>query len=86
MVKSPPAAAFKMSQPEFLLQFLVVALDDPALFSQCYQVAQRDILPQIGHPVLGRLSFTAGPLLRSRRMQFVVPMRSGDVQTIETRA
>ena len=30
MMKSAPVAAFIMSEPEFLLQFLVVALDAPA--------------------------------------------------------
>ena len=32
MVKTAPASSFIMSQSEFLLQFLVVALDDPTMF------------------------------------------------------
>ena len=32
-----------MSQPKFLFQFLIVALDDPALFGQRHHVAQRDM-------------------------------------------
>jgi hypothetical protein len=32
MVKSAPASAFKVTQAQFLLQFLIVALNDPAMF------------------------------------------------------
>jgi hypothetical protein len=33
MVEPAPVAAFKMSQAQFLFQLLVVALDNPAVFS-----------------------------------------------------
>lgn len=91
MVKSPLAAAFKMTKPEFLLQFLVVAFDDPSLFGQRHQVAQRDILPQIGHPVLGRFGFPVRPFdqepfLFARLVELVVPVCSPDAHTGKTRA
>ena len=34
MVKSPPAPAFIVAQPQFLFEFFIVALDDPAMFGQ----------------------------------------------------
>ena len=34
VVKAAPAAPFVVSQSQFLLEFLVVALNDPALFGQ----------------------------------------------------
>ena len=40
VVKAAPAAAFKMAKAEFLLQFLVIAFDDPTLFGQGHQIAQ----------------------------------------------
>jgi len=51
VVKAAPAAAFKVAQAEFLLQFLIVAFDDPALFGQRDQIAQLAVFRQIGHPV-----------------------------------
>ena len=38
MMKSAPAASFIMAQTEFLLQFFVIPLDDPAMFGQAHQV------------------------------------------------
>ena len=38
MMKSAPAASFKVSQTEFLLQFLVIAFDDPAMFGEIDQI------------------------------------------------
>ena len=38
MMKSAPTSSFKMSQPQFLLQLFVIALDDPTLLGQADQV------------------------------------------------
>ena len=38
MMKAPPTTAFKMSQAQLLFQFLIVPLDDPALFGQAHQI------------------------------------------------
>ena len=53
MVKAPPAPAFIVTQSQFLLEFLVVPLDDPAVFGEFHQRLQR-------RP--GRLSSTASIL------------------------
>jgi len=62
MVKPAPAASFKVSQAEFLLQFLIVALDDPTLLGQSDQIAQAAVRVQIRHPVFARFSLALGPL------------------------
>ena len=61
-MKAAPAAAFEMAQSEFLFQFFIIALDDPALFSQSDQVAQSDVFRQVRHPVFARFAFATGPL------------------------
>jgi hypothetical protein len=38
VVKTAPASSFIMSQSEFLFQFLVIALDYPAMFGQSDQI------------------------------------------------
>ena len=45
MMKSPPATPFVVTQAEFLLQFLIVPLDDPAMFRQVHQFHQRKSRP-----------------------------------------
>jgi hypothetical protein len=40
VVKSAPTPAFIMAQPQLLLEFLVVALDDPAVFGKLHQRLQ----------------------------------------------
>jgi len=62
MVKTAPASSFIMSQSEFLLQFLVVALDDPTMFGQSHQISKLHVFGQSGEPVLGRFGFRARPL------------------------
>jgi hypothetical protein len=43
MVKPAPASALKMTQPQFLFQFLVIAFNDPAVFGKVDEVSQRQI-------------------------------------------
>ena len=64
MMKPMPAASFVVTQTEFLLQFLIVPLDDPAMFGQVHQFDQRDIGRQREQPVFGGFFFT-GPAIRS---------------------
>ncbi len=40
MVKTAPASPFVMTESEFLLEFLVIPFDDPALFGERHQVFQ----------------------------------------------
>ena len=43
MMESAPTATFVVTQPEFLLQFLIIPLDDPAVFGKAHQFDQRHI-------------------------------------------
>jgi hypothetical protein len=39
MVKSAPASPFIMTETQFLLEFFIIPLDDPAMFGQAHQVS-----------------------------------------------
>ena len=78
-MEAAPAAALVMPEPEFLLEFLVIALDAPAQFRRIDQAREGDVLRQGREPVLGglRLSrrpFDEEPFLRTRRPQEGVAM------------
>jgi hypothetical protein len=59
VVKTAPAPSFEMAQPQFLFQFLVIALDNPTLFSQSHQIPQLGWRRPSGKPVFGRLALAA---------------------------
>jgi len=61
MMKATPTTSFVVTQTEFLLKFLVVPLDDPAMFGQVHQLNQRGIRRQGGQPVLDGLFFIGRP-------------------------
>ena len=62
VVEAAPPAPFIITKPEFLLEFLIIALDPPAQFGQIDQPIEGDILGQGGKPILGRLGFVFRPL------------------------
>src|ERR1039457_7476483 len=62
MVKSPPVAAFIMTQPEFLFEFLIVPLNHPAVLADPDQPFQREFHWQMRQPVTAWLPCTGGPL------------------------
>ena len=62
MMKTPPTSSFIMTQTKFLLQLLVIPLDDPAVLSHAHQVLEFGFCRERGEPVLGRFRFFAGPL------------------------
>jgi hypothetical protein len=43
MVEAPPSPPFEMSQPDFLLEFLVVAPDPPSKLGNINELTERDI-------------------------------------------
>jgi hypothetical protein len=51
-----------MTEPELLLEFLVVALDAPAELCHVDQAGEGDVARQGGEPVFGRLRLALGPL------------------------
>jgi hypothetical protein len=36
MMETAPASSFKVPEPQFLLEFLIVAFDDPAVLGQAH--------------------------------------------------
>src|ERR1017187_8570567 len=87
MVKSSPVAAFVMTQPEFLLEFLVVALDHPTVLADPNQPFQREFRWQTRQPVAAWLPCAGGPLDQQpllRPCAFAVG-RGSDPQCGETR-
>ena len=61
MVEASPASSLVMPEPDFLLQFLVVAFDAPAQLGQIDQTGECPVVGQGGEPVLGRLLFILRP-------------------------
>ena len=48
MMKAAPTTSFIVAQPKFLLQFLIIPLDDPAMFGQMHQFPETEIGWQSG--------------------------------------
>src|SRR5471030_1062441 len=61
MVEAAPAAPLVMPKAEFLLEFLVIALDPPAQLGQVDQSLEGDVIGKIGEPVFGRLLLARRP-------------------------
>src|SRR6266852_4643486 len=62
MMKAAPAASLIVSEPDLLLELLIVALDAPAQFGEIDQLAEADLLRQGREPVFGRFFFALRPL------------------------
>ena len=61
MVKSAPTPSFIVTQSQLLLEFLIVAFDDPAVFGHLHQRLQRGLLRKCGQPVFGGFRFFLRP-------------------------
>src|SRR5437588_4935157 len=62
MMEAAPATPFEMSEPDCLLEFLIVALDAPAQLGAVDQTMEGNVLRKRREPVLGRLLLALGPL------------------------
>ena len=62
MVKPPPVAALKVSQPQLLFQLLIISFDDPAVLGDSDQIPQFGLRRKRGEPVFGGLRFAFRPL------------------------
>src|ERR1700689_1752175 len=60
MVEASPAAPLVMSKAEFLLEFLVIALDPPAQLGQIDQPLEGDV-GKVDEPIFGRLLLARRP-------------------------
>jgi hypothetical protein len=61
MMKAAPAAALVMAKADFLLEFLIVALDAPAHHGEIDKIAERHFPVDGCQPVFGGLSLALGP-------------------------
>src|SRR5262245_48746483 len=70
------AAPFVVAQAEFLLQFLIIPFDDPAVFGQVRQLPDPDGSRQSGEPILAWLRFPGWPFHQQPflRMRFGAPI------------
>src|SRR5258707_10936306 len=61
MVKSAPPAPFEMSEPDLLLELLIIALDAPAQLGGVDQTAEGDFFWKSREPIFGRRFLALGP-------------------------
>src|SRR4249919_4385936 len=85
MMEAPPAAAFEMSEPDLLLEFLIIPLDAPAQLRCVDQIRKGNVFRKGRKPVFGRLAFALRPLDQqplfwSTFCQPVIAMRRANTQ------
>src|SRR5271154_5697381 len=90
MMKPSPTASLEMPQPQFLLQFFVVAFDNPTQLGQEDQVPELRFHRQGRQPILGGFGFSPRPLdqqplFRTRFGALLIPMRRTDLDGGEPR-
>ena len=61
VVKASPASTFKVIEAQFLLEFLIVALDPPAQFGSFHEHRESRIRRQGRKPIFGRRAFALRP-------------------------
>src|SRR5262249_52989034 len=61
-MEATPAAAFKVTEPHLLLEFLVITFDAPAQFGEIDEPLDVDLRRERRQPILCRLLFAFGPL------------------------
>src|SRR5260370_30398175 len=91
MMKPAPASAFIVSQTQLLLQLLIVALDDPAVFRHLDQRFGLGFWRQRRYPIFAGFGFPPRPLdqqpfFRMRLRSFVVPSRTAHSHRGKTRS
>src|SRR5579863_140250 len=91
MMKAAPTASFEMTQSDFLLEFLIVALDTPAQLGQIDQTIERDFFRKRREPVFDRLRLAFGPFDQQpffgpRRREIVIAMGRANAQARKTRS
>jgi len=62
MMEAAPSSTFKMPETDFLLEFLVVALNAPTQFGEVNQTLEGDVRGKRRQPVFCRLVLAFGPL------------------------
>src|SRR6266849_2671363 len=85
MVKASPASSLVMAETEFLLEFLVIALDLPAQLGEIDELDEWNVLWQRGEPIFCRFflvfrPFDQQPLFGSALLESLVAMRGAHAQ------
>jgi hypothetical protein len=80
MVEAPPPPPFEMPQPDFLLEFLIVAFDPPAKLGNIDELTKRDAFWKSRQPIFDRLFRAIGPFDQQKLFgptvgEPVIPMR-----------
>ena len=60
-----PTAPFEMPEPDFLFEFLIIALDAPAQFGEIDQPAETDVSGRVESQYLARLFLPSGHSINS---------------------
>src|SRR5207342_416383 len=84
-MEAPPTAAFEMSEPDLLLELLIVPLDAPTQLRRVDQIRKGNVLRKRRKPVFGRLAFALRPLdqqpfFGSTFRQPIIAMRRANTQ------
>jgi hypothetical protein len=61
MVNPFPPSAFEMSETQFLLEFLMVAFEDPAILGQCHKLFEANRCGHRSEPLFRRIDFGLRP-------------------------
>ena len=86
MVEAAPAPSFKMSQPDLLLEFLIVSFDPPSQLGNVDELTERDVFRKRRQTIFDQLVLAIGPfnqqpLLRPTVGEPVIPMRDTNAHT-----
>src|SRR5215831_17821397 len=86
MVEAAPSPSFKMSQPDLLLEVLIVAFDPPSQLGNLDELTERDVFRKRRQPIFDRFLLAFGPfnqqpLLRPTVGEPVIPMRDTNAHT-----
>ncbi len=90
MMEAAPTASLIVAEPEFLFEFLIVALDAPAQLGGADELCERSGGRESGEPVFEWFGITLGPFdqqpfLGAGLGQFVIPGRGPDAHGGEAR-
>jgi len=90
VVEAPPASPLVVTEPDLLLEVLVIPLDAPAQLGLLDEVGERRVIRQGREPVFGRFLLAVRPLdeeplLRARLMTEVIAMGRPDPDSREAR-
>src|SRR5450759_1997552 len=90
VMETAPPTPFEMSEPELLLELLIVALDAPTQLGGVDQPAEGNVCRKGREPVFGRLILAIGPLdqqplFRPCLSEIVIAMRDPNAHASKTR-